>query len=170
MVKAVAAGLGSFPRFNSSLDVAREELVMKRYIHVGVAVDTEHGLLVPVIRDVDRKTTRRIAAEITSLAERARARKLAREDMQGASFTVTNLGGNRRGRLHAHRQPPRGGHPRRLPQPRRGGPARWAGRPATHAPLSLSYDHRVINGADAARFVRYVAELLEDPLHLLMES
>ncbi len=170
VVKVVAAGLGSFPRFNSSLDVAREELVMKRYIHVGVAVDTEHGLLVPVIRDADRKTTRQIAAEITSLAERARARKLARADMQGASFTVTNLGG-----IGGVAFTPIVSRPevailgvsrsREEVALRDGQVVR-----RLMLPLSLSYDHRVINGADAARFVRYLAELLEDPLHLLMES
>ena len=88
VVKAVVVGLRA-----SSLDLEREELVTKRYVHVGVAVDTEHGLLVPVLRDADRKTTREIAAEIATLAERARARKLALQDMQGASFTVTNVGG-----------------------------------------------------------------------------
>ena len=93
VVKAVVVGLRAYPRVNSSLDLEREELVTKRYVHVGVAVDTEHGLLVPVLRDADRKTTREIAAEIATLAERARARKLALQDMQGASFTVTNVGG-----------------------------------------------------------------------------
>jgi pyruvate dehydrogenase E2 component (dihydrolipoyllysine-residue acetyltransferase) len=170
VVKAVAAGLLSFPRFNSSLDAAQEELVMKRYVHVGVAVDTEHGLLVPVIRDVDRKTTREIAAEITSLAERARARKLAREEMQGANFTVTNLGG-----IGGVAFTPIVSRPevailgvsrsREEVALRDGQVVR-----RVMLPLSLSYDHRVINGAAAARFVRYVADLLEDPLHLLMES
>jgi pyruvate dehydrogenase E2 component (dihydrolipoamide acetyltransferase) len=170
VVKAVAAGLLSFPRFNSSLDAAKEELVMKRYVHVGVAVDTEHGLLVPVIRDVDRKTTREIAAEITSLAERARARRLAREEMQGANFTVTNLGG-----IGGVAFTPIVSRPevailgvsrsREEVALRDGQVVR-----RVMLPLSLSYDHRVINGAAAARFVRYVADLLEDPLHLLMES
>jgi pyruvate dehydrogenase E2 component (dihydrolipoamide acetyltransferase) len=164
------AALKTFPRFNGSLDVARDELVIKRYVHVGVAVDTEHGLLVPVLRDADRKTTREIAAEIASLAERARARKLAREEMQGAGFTVTNLGG-----IGGIAFTPIVSRPEvailgisRI----REEPALRAGQLVRRLvlPLSLSYDHRVINGADAARFVRYVADLLEDPLHLLMES
>jgi pyruvate dehydrogenase E2 component (dihydrolipoamide acetyltransferase) len=170
VVKAVAAGLRAFPRFNSSLDATREELVLKRYVHVGVAVDTEHGLLVPVVRDADRKTTREIVAEIEGLAGRARERKLAREEMQGASFTVTNLGG-----IGGIAFTPIVSRPevailgvsrsREELALREGQIVR-----RIVLPLSLSYDHRVINGADAARFVRYLAELLEDPVHLLLES
>jgi pyruvate dehydrogenase E2 component (dihydrolipoyllysine-residue acetyltransferase) len=170
VVKAVVVGLRAFPRVNSSLDLEREELVTKLYVHVGVAVDTEHGLLVPVLRDPDRKTTREITAEIAQLAERARARKLAPQDMQGASFTVTNVGG-----IGGIAFTPIVSRPEVAIL----GVARTreeltlrAGQVAQRIvlPLSLSYDHRVINGADAARFVRYVAELLEDPLHLLLES
>ena len=170
VVKAVVVGLRAYPRVNSSLDLEREELVTKRYVHVGVAVDTEHGLLVPVLRDADRKTTREIAAEIATLAERARARKLALQDMQGASFTVTNVGG-----IGGVAFTPIVSRPEVAIL----GVARTREELALRAgqvtqrivlPLSLSYDHRVINGADAARFVRYVAELLEDPLHLLLES
>ena len=166
----MVVGLRAYPRVNSSLDLEREELVTKRYVHVGVAVDTEHGLLVPVLRDADRKTTREIAAEIATLAERARARKLALQDMQGASFTVTNVGG-----IGGVAFTPIVSRPEVAIL----GVARTREELALRAgqvtqrivlPLSLSYDHRVINGADAARFVRYVAELLEDPLHLLLES
>jgi pyruvate dehydrogenase E2 component (dihydrolipoamide acetyltransferase) len=170
IIKAVVVGLRAYPRVNSSLDLEREELVTKRYVHVGVAVDTEHGLLVPVLRDADRKTTREIAAEIASLAERARTRKLALQDMQGASFTVTNVGG-----IGGVAFTPIVSRPEAaiLGVARaREELALRAGQvvPRIVLPLSLSYDHRVINGADAARFVRYVAELLEDPLHLLLES
>jgi pyruvate dehydrogenase E2 component (dihydrolipoyllysine-residue acetyltransferase) len=170
VVKAVVVGLRAYPRVNSSLDLEREELVTKRYVHVGVAVDTEHGLLVPVLRNADQKTTREIAAEIATLAERARARKLAPQDMQGASFTVTNVGG-----IGGVAFTPIVSRPEVAIL----GVARTREELALQAgqvtqrivlPLSLSYDHRVINGADAARFVRYVAELLEDPLHLLLES
>jgi pyruvate dehydrogenase E2 component (dihydrolipoamide acetyltransferase) len=170
VLKAVAAGLRAFPRFNSTLDAEREELVLRRHIHVAVAVDTEYGLLVPVVHDVDRKTTREIAAEIAGLAERARQRKLARSEMQDAGFTVTNLGG-----IGGIAFTPIVSRPqvailgvsrsREEVALREGQAVR-----RVVLPLSLSYDHRVINGADAARFVRYVAELLEDPLHLLMES
>jgi pyruvate dehydrogenase E2 component (dihydrolipoamide acetyltransferase) len=170
VVKAAVAALRAFPQVNSSLDPAREELVLKRYVHIGVAVDTEHGLLVPVLRDADRKTTRAIAVEVASLAERARARKLAHDEMQGASFTVTNLGG-----IGGVGFTPIVSRPevailgvsrsREELALREGQVVR-----RVILPLSLSYDHRVINGAEAARFVRYVAELLEDPLHLLLES
>lgn len=170
VVKAVVAALKTFPRVNSSLDVAKEEMVIKRYIHVGIAVDTEHGLLVPVLRDADRKTTRAIAAEIASLAERARERKLERDEMQGASFTVTNLGG-----IGGVAFTPIVSRPEvailGIARTREE-PALRAGQlvPRVVLPLSLSYDHRVINGADAARFVRYLADLLEDPVLLLLES
>jgi pyruvate dehydrogenase E2 component (dihydrolipoamide acetyltransferase) len=170
VVKAAVAGLRAFPRVNSRLDATREELVLSRSIHVGVAVDTEHGLLVPVLRDADRKTTRQIAAEIASLAGRARARKLARAEIEGATFTVTNLGG-----LGGIAFTPIISRPqvailgvsRSRPEV-----ALREGQvvPRVLLPLSLSYDHRVINGADAARFVRHVANLLEDPLRLVLES
>lgn len=170
VVKAVVAGLRAFPRVNGSLDAARDELVLKRYIHVGVAVDTEHGLLVPVIRDADRKTTRALGAEIAALAARARERKLGREEMQGASFTVTNLGG-----IGGVAFTPIVSRPEVAilgVSRSREDLALRDGQVVRRVvlPLSLSYDHRVINGAEAARFVRYVAELLEDPLHLLLES
>jgi pyruvate dehydrogenase E2 component (dihydrolipoamide acetyltransferase) len=170
VVKAAVAGLRAFPRVNSRLDAARDELVLERSIHIGVAVDTEHGLLVPVLRDADRKTTRQIAGEIASLAERARARKLGREEMQGATFTVTNLGG-----LGGVAFTPIISRPQvailgvsrsREEIALRDGQVA----PRIMLPLSLSYDHRVINGADAARFVRHVADLLEDPLRLVLES
>jgi pyruvate dehydrogenase E2 component (dihydrolipoamide acetyltransferase) len=170
VVKAVVAALRAFPRVNASLDLEREERVLKRYCHVGVAVDTEHGLLVPVVRDADRKTTRQIAAEIAGLAQRARERKLTREEMQGASFTVTNLGG-----IGGTAFTPIVSHPEVAIL----GVSRLREEPVVREgdvvvrlllPLSLSYDHRALDGADAARFVRYVAGLLEDPLRLLMES
>lgn len=170
VVKAAVAALRAFPRVNSSLDGAREELVLKRYTHIGIAVDTEHGLLVPVLRDADRKTTRAIATEIARLAARAREGKLARDEMQGASFTVTNLGG-----IGGVAFTPIVSHPEVASL----GVSRSReelvleeGRPVPRIvlPLSLSYDGRVISGAEAARFVRYVADLLESPLYLLVES
>ena len=128
VVKAVVVGLRAFPRVNSSLDLEREELVIKRYVHVGVAVDTEHGLLVPVLRDADRKTTREIAAEIAD-ARRARPGAEARPPGHaGGQLHRDQRGRHRRRRLHAHRQPPRGGHPRRRPEPGGAGAAGGASR------------------------------------------
>jgi pyruvate dehydrogenase E2 component (dihydrolipoamide acetyltransferase) len=170
VVKAVVASLRAFPQCNASLDLAREELVLKRYVHVGVAVDTEHGLLVPVVRDADRKTTREIAADLARLAERARRRKLAPDEMLGASFTVTNLGG-----IGGIAFTPIVSSPEvailGLSRMREELALR-SGQVVSRLmlPLSLSYDHRAVNGADAARFVRHLAGLLEDPLHLLTES
>ena len=170
VIKAVVAALQAFPRVNASLDVDSEELVLKRYCHIGVAVDTDDGLLVPVVRDADRKTTRQIASEIAGLAERARERKLTRDEMQGASFTVTNLGG-----IGGTSFTPIVSHPQvailGVSRVREEAVVRDGEIVARlMMPLSLSYDHRAINGADAARFARHVASLLEDPLRLLVES
>jgi pyruvate dehydrogenase E2 component (dihydrolipoamide acetyltransferase) len=170
VIKAAVAALKEFPHFNSSLDLAAGELILKGYYHIGVAVDTEKGLLVPVIRDADRKSVLEIAAELTDVAERARARKLELADMQGATFTITNLGGiggtGFTPILH-------------YPQVAILGMSRTQkqlelrdGRPEERLmlPLSLSYDHRVINGADAARFVVKLARTLADYFQLLIET
>jgi pyruvate dehydrogenase E2 component (dihydrolipoamide acetyltransferase) len=158
-VKAAASALREFPRFNCSLDPAEQELVLKRYCHVGVAVDTERGLVVPVVRDADAKGLARIAAEIGELARGARERKLQPDALRGGTFTVTNLGG-----IGGTSFTPVLNFPEvailGLARARTDGSS-------TRLPLSLSYDHRVIDGADAARFVRHVAELLENPLQLL---
>ena len=92
-IKAVVAALKEFPHFNSSLDMANGEVVYKKYFHIGIAVDTERGLVVPVIRDADKKSIRDLAAEVAALAEKARAGKLAIDEMRGGTFTITNLGG-----------------------------------------------------------------------------
>src|SRR5262249_60773586 len=91
VLKAVSAALRQFPHFNASLDMAGGALVLKRYYHIGVAVDTEHGLLVPVIRDVDKKSVLQLAAELADVADRARQRKLQADEMRGGTFTITNL-------------------------------------------------------------------------------
>lgn len=169
LVRVIASALGVFPKFNASVDLAGQRIIHKRYINVGVAVDTEHGLLVPVIRDARAKSISEIAAELTTLASRARARKLTADELQGATFTISNLGGIGGtgfdpivnwpeaavlGVSRARRQPV------------------WDGedfRPRLLLPLSLSYDHRLIDGADAARFLRWVCEALEEPLLLSLE-
>ena len=162
-LKIVAAALRKFPQFNSSIDIARNEIVYKKSIHVGVAADTERGLLVPVIRDVDRKGIIQLAAELGAASDKARAGKLSLDDMQGAGFTITNLGGI-------------GGTSFtpivNWPEVAILGISRGAREPVfvndqfeprLMLPLSLSYDHRVIDGADAARFLRWVAEAFEQP-------
>jgi pyruvate dehydrogenase E2 component (dihydrolipoamide acetyltransferase) len=168
VLKVAASALRAFPKFGASLDIAREEVVYKQYVHIGVAVDTEYGLTVPVIRDVDQKNLLQIAAEVAALSERARHRKLGPEDLAGANFTVTNLGG-----LGTTYFSPIIHWPEVS--------VLGVGRAATEAvhgangfeprlilPLSVSYDHRLIDGADAARFQRWIAEALEQPFLLAL--
>ncbi len=162
-LKIVAGALERFPQFNSSLDVARNEIVSKKSIHVGVAVDTERGLLVPVIRDVNNKGVLELAAELTKASEKARGGKLSLDDMQGGGFTITNLGGIGGTSFTPIVNWPEVailGISRGAREPVYVGDAL---QPRLMLPLSLSYDHRVIDGADAARFLRWVAEAFEEP-------
>ena len=169
VLKALAATLRAMPRFNASLDEGAEELVLKRYVNLGVAVDTPHGLLVPVLRDVDRKSALQVARELDEMAGRARDRKLKSDELQGATFTLSNLGG-----LGGTGFTPIVNWPEVAIL----GLSRGAWRygvtddgPVARLflPLSLSYDHRVIDGADAVRFTRRVAQLLQDPIRLMLE-
>jgi pyruvate dehydrogenase E2 component (dihydrolipoyllysine-residue acetyltransferase) len=167
-LKIVERALGRFPHFNSSIDLARNEIVYKKSRHIGVAADTERGLLVPIIRDVDRKGIIELAVELAKASEKARSGKLSLDDMQGGSFTITNLGGIGGTAFTPIVNWPevailgisRGAHE----------PV-WNGQafePRLMLPLSLSYDHRVIDGADAARFLRWVAEAFEQPFVLAL--
>ncbi|PQO22277.1 dihydrolipoamide acetyltransferase [Rhodobacteraceae bacterium WD3A24] len=167
-IKALARCLREFPRFNASLSADGETLVRKHYIHIGIAVDTEAGLMVPVIRDADRKGLWAIAAEIADLAARAQARKLRGDEMGGASMTISNLGGIGGTAFTPIVNPPEVailGLTRSETVPQWDGTA-WV--PVPMAPLDLSYDHRVINGADAARFVARFAALIADPRRMLI--
>lgn len=163
VLKVVTAALKRFPQFNASLDVPSQEIVYKRYYHLGVAVDTERGLLVPVIRDVDRKSIVEIAVELAQISERARNRKATLEEMQGATFTVTNLGGLGGTNFSPIINPPEVailGLARSAIEP-----VYIDGQfaPRRLLPLALSYDHRLIDGADGVRFIRWIAEALEQP-------
>ncbi len=162
-VKALARCLLEFPRFNASLSADGGTLILKRYVHVGVAVDTPHGLMVPVIRDADVKGLWRIAADIAELASRAQARKLRAEEMGGASMSISNLGGIGGSAFTPIVNPPEVAilgltRTETVPVWEEGA---WA--PVPMVPLDLSYDHRVVNGADAARFLARYAALLADP-------
>jgi pyruvate dehydrogenase E2 component (dihydrolipoamide acetyltransferase) len=163
-LKVVAGALRRFPQFNSSIDQARSEIVFKKSIHVGIAVDTERGLLVPVVRDADRKGIIELSVELAKASEKARAGKLSLDEMQGGGFTITNLGGIGGTSFTPIVNWPEVailGISRGSQQPV------WTGsafEPRLMLPLSLSYDHRVIDGADAARFLRWVAEAFEQPL------
>ena len=168
-MKALVTALKAFPKFNSSYDAATGEVVVKKYFNVGVAVDTENGLVVPVVRNVDSKSVLQLAAEVTDLAKKARDRKLAIADMQGGSFTITNLGG-----IGGTYFTPIVNYPEVAIL----GMSRSSlqqvivnGKPEIRLmlPLSLSYDHRVVNGADAARFIVKLSGLLSDPFQLLSE-
>ena len=167
-LKVVAAALKRFPQFNASVDMGAQEIVYKHYVHVGVAVDTERGLLVPVIRDVDRKGVIALSVELAQVSEKARARKLALEEMEGGSLTITNLGG-----IGGTAFSPIVNYPEvailglsraRLEPVFANGQFE----PRLMMPVSLSYDHRVIDGADAARFLRFVAEAFEQPFVLAL--
>jgi pyruvate dehydrogenase E2 component (dihydrolipoamide acetyltransferase) len=168
VIKACVYALREHPQFNASLDHTGENLILKRYYHVGVAVDTENGLVVPVVRDADRKGLYEIAAELMDISSRARTRKLAPGDLQGASFSISSLGG-----IGGTFFTPIVNHPEVAilgvgkmdwrPVYRDG-----AFVPRLILPLSLSYDHRVIDGADAARFTTRLAELLSDLRRLIL--
>jgi pyruvate dehydrogenase E2 component (dihydrolipoamide acetyltransferase) len=169
-LKAAAIALRQFAQFNASLDLQNNQLIVKRYIHIGVAVDTERGLLVPVLRDVDQKSVQQLAEELAAVAERARQKKLQPDEMRGGSFTITNLGG-----IGGTGFTPIINYPEvailglsrsRLQPTIRDGQVT----PRLLLPLSLSYDHRVIDGAAAARFARRVAEMLEKPLTMLLQA
>jgi pyruvate dehydrogenase E2 component (dihydrolipoamide acetyltransferase) len=167
-LKIAAVALRKFPQFNASIDAARNELVYRKSVHVGVAVDTDRGLLVPVIRDVDTRGIFELAAALAKASEKARSGKLSLDEMQGGGFTITNLGGIGGtsftpivnwpevailGLSRASQEPVFNGS---------------QFEPRLMLPLSLSYDHRVIDGADAARFLRWVAEAFEQPFLLAL--
>jgi len=167
-VKALALNLKRFPKFNSSLSADGETLFIKNYVHIGVAVDTEHGLMVPVIRDADKKGLWQIAKEISDLAGRAKSRKLGPTDMGGASMTISNLGGIGGSGFTPIVNPPEVailGITRTEMRPQWNGET-FVAKPM--APLDMSYDHRVINGADAARFMTSLTASLADPRLLLI--
>ncbi|MFZ5962809.1 2-oxo acid dehydrogenase subunit E2 [Thalassococcus sp. BH17M4-6] len=167
-LKALARALREFPRFNASLSADGKTLILKDYVHIGVAVDTAHGLMVPVIRDVDRKGLWQIAAELSDLASRAQARKITPDEMGGASMSVSNLGGIGGIGFTPIVNPPELAI---LGITRTETVTVWDGdtpRPVPMVPLDLSYDHRVINGADAARFVSYLSGLIADPRRIMV--
>jgi pyruvate dehydrogenase E2 component (dihydrolipoamide acetyltransferase) len=165
-LKVIGAALERFPQFNASADMSRHEIIYRHAVHVGVAVDTDRGLLVPVVRDVDRKGILDLAVELSKLSEKARGGKLSLEEMQGGGFTITNLGGIGGTSFTPIVNWPevailgisRGTH-----EPVYDG---QQFQPRLMLPLSLSYDHRVIDGADAARFLRWVAEAFQQPFVL----
>jgi pyruvate dehydrogenase E2 component (dihydrolipoamide acetyltransferase) len=169
VMKAVVAGLKQFPSLNASLDDDKQELVLKRYYHLGIAVDTERGLIVPVIRDVDRKSLIDLAVELQALVQRTREGKVTLDELRGGTFTLSNAGAV-------------GGHAFipiiNYPEVAILGIGRAQPKPVVHRgqvavrtvlPLSLSFDHRVVDGAEAIRFLTAVMRLLEEPAQLWLE-
>jgi len=170
LLRLCAEALKRFPQFNASVDMGAGEVVFKEFVNIGVAVDTERGLLVPVVKGADRKPITALAAELAALAEKARGKKLLPEEMEGGTFTISNLGGIGGSGFTPIVYPPQVailGVSRSEMRPL------WdeaAGqfRPRRVLPLSLTYDHRLIDGADGARFLRFLCEALEQPLALFL--
>jgi pyruvate dehydrogenase E2 component (dihydrolipoamide acetyltransferase) len=168
VIKAVARALRQHPVLNASLDDKNQQIVYKQYVHLGVAVDTPRGLVVPVIRNADRMTLAEIARALRSLAERARAVQFGIEELRGGSFTLSNLGA-----VGGTYSTPIINHPEvaiLLTGRSRWVPVVRGGRiePRLLLPLSLSYDHRLVDGAAAARFLNQVIDYLQAPAKLLL--
>ena len=170
ILKIIASALKTFPQFNASVDMENNRIIYKKYYNIGVAVDTDRGLLVPVIRDADRKNIEELSIELSVLSEKARTKKITVEELQGGTFTISNLGG-----IGGTYFTP----VLNAPEVAILGVSRAAVeavyidgqfQPRLMLPLSLSYDHRLIDGADAARFVRWIAEALEEPFKLSLEG
>jgi pyruvate dehydrogenase E2 component (dihydrolipoamide acetyltransferase) len=162
LLKALVHTLKAFPHFSASLDPEVGELILKDYFHIGVAVDTEAGLIVPVIRDVDRKNALELALELDSLARRTRSRQITLDELQGGTFSLSNLGG-----IGGSYFTPIIRHPEVavLGAGRAMEKAVFRGGqviPRTFLPLCVAYDHRVIDGAEGARFISHLAGVLED--------
>jgi len=169
-VKVLAMALRKFPQFNASVDPANESIVYKKFVNIGIAVDTDFGLLVPVIRHADQKNLGQLSVEISQMADKAKARKLTLDEMSGGSMSITNLGGiGGTGFTPIVNWPEVAilGISRGVYEPK------WNGstfEPRQMLPLSLSYDHRLIDGADAMRFLRWVADALEEPFALALRG
>ena len=172
-LKAIATALKAFPRFNGSIDTAAGEIVLKHYYHIGVAVATEDGLIVPVIRDVDRKSVAELSVEMKTLADKTRARKVSLEELQGGTFSITNVGPMGGGQFVPIINYPQvailgmgaaGMKPVVTGNEKEG----YRIEPRLMMPLVLCIDHRVLDGADAIPFMRMIVELLEDPEQLFM--
>ena len=173
LVKVLAVAVKQFPQFNASLDLQHESIIFKKYVNVGIAVDTDRGLLVPVIRNADQKNIGEIAVEVQGLAQKARDRKLSLEEMSGGGITISNLGGIGGTYFTPIVNWPEVailGVSRGIIEPVYRNPSAGSGQvafePRQMLPLSLSYDHRVIDGADAMRFLRWVVEAIEQPFLL----
>jgi pyruvate dehydrogenase E2 component (dihydrolipoamide acetyltransferase) len=172
-LKAVATALKAYPNFNATLDTNAGEIIIKQYYHIGVAVNTDNGLIVPVVRDVDRKSIKELSVELSELAQRTRDRKTKLDELQGSSFTITNAGAMGGGFFTPIINYPEVailgmGQGRLQPVVRRKNDEDYEVVPRLIMPIVLCIDHRVLDGADAIRFLRVIIDSLEDPDELLM--
>ena len=170
LLKIVAEALQTFPKFNASIDVDAREIIYKKYFHIGVAVDTQNGLLLPVIRDVNQKSIQELSKELTEIGKKAREGKLSSEEMKGGNFVISNLGGIGGTNFTPIVFPPQVailGVSRSNTEPVYD-ESKNTFEPKQMLPLSLSYDHRLIDGADAARFLSWISETLKQPMNLMM--
>ncbi len=172
-LKAVATALKTYPNFNATLDTANNEIIIKHYYNVGVAINTDNGLIVPVVKDVDRKSIKELALELTDLVRRARERKATVEEMQGGTFTITNAGAMGGGFFAPIINYPEVailgmGQARMQPVVREQEMGEYIVVPRLMMPLVLCIDHRVLDGADSIRFLKILVDTLEDPDELLM--
>lgn len=172
ILKIIASALKVFPQFNASIDMANDEIIYKKYFNVGVAVDTDRGLLVPVIKNVDKKNIIQLSVELNEAAEKARTKKTKLEEMQGGGITITNLGGICGNYFTPIVNPP---------EVAIIGLGRGELKPVFNAkknefepklmlPISLTYDHRIIDGADAARFLKWISEAMQQPFLMELEG
>jgi pyruvate dehydrogenase E2 component (dihydrolipoamide acetyltransferase) len=168
VVKIVASALKAFPQLNAGLDDQRDEIVYRKYCHIAVAVDTERGLLVPVIRDVDKKSILQVSVELAQLAAKARNKQITPDELMGGGFTVSNLGGLGGTSFAPVIYWPQVAILGISRSAREAVPRQGAMQERLILPLSLSYDHRVIDGADGARFLHWIAQALEQPLLMLL--
>lgn len=170
LLKIIASALVKFPQFNASIDMSKKEIIYKKYYNIGIAVDTEKGLLVPVIKNVNKKNIIQLSVELSEISKKARDKKISLEDMQGGNFSISNLGGIGGTYFTPIVNSPEvailGVSRGSFEQVYKDGEFV----PRLLLPLSLSYDHRIIDGADAARFIRWVAEALENPFLLSLEG
>ena len=172
-LKAVATALKTYPQFNATLDVEAGEIVIKNYYHIGVAVNTDNGLVVPVIRDVDRKSIKELSVELHDTVQKTRSRKISRDDLQGGTFTITNAGAMGGGYFAPIINFPEVailgmGQGRLQPTVVDKGDGEHEIAPRLIMPIVLCIDHRVLDGADAIKFLNLVIQSLEDPDELLI--
>ncbi len=172
-IKAIATALKTYPNFNATLDTANSEIIIKHYYNIGVAVNTDSGLIVPVVRDVDRKSIRELSVELNDLVQRTRERKTTVEEMQGGTFTITNAGAMGGGFFAPIINYPEVailgvGQARMQPVVREKEKGNFVIVPRLMMPVVLCIDHRVLDGADAVRFLKVLVDTLEDPDELLI--